>query len=120
LFVQNRRRPLAILLLFAVMHGSAAVPHAAAPDVVPPADMGMSHQGHDHPGAPDAGGHPAGHAGPDCCESAACECGCVAPPATAIRAAATVGDRARIAEPRADAATGHAPGTTGAPFRPPA
>lgn len=118
--MRNRFRPLVALLLLTVLQNGVATPWSAAPDVVPPADMGMTHQGHDGTMDRDAGGHPGNHAGPGCCDSPSCDCGCTATPAFMLSQTTVVRDWPRAGAARAPDATGIRPAATGGPFRPPA
>ncbi|MEX1994818.1 MAG: hypothetical protein WD929_09150 [Steroidobacteraceae bacterium] len=117
------RRPfrlLAALLFLAVLHNGVATAWFAAPDVALPDDMGMAHHGHDGMTDMDTGGDPGNGAGPDCCDSSSCDCGCTATQAFLLRPATAARDWARSAAVRAPDIMGFRPAITGAPFRPPA
>ncbi len=117
--VRRRFRPLAAVLLLAVLHNGAATPWTAPPDVVPPDDLGIMHHGHAGMAHPD-GGNPPHHSSRDCCGSATCDCGCTATPVALLAPPATVRDWARAEAIGAPTFVAFRPGATGAPFRPPA
>ena len=118
--MQNRARMLAGFLLLAVLHNGIAAPWSAAPDVAPPADMGMAHHGHEGMMDMDSGGHPVESDEPGLLRSSSCDCGCTATPAVLLRPATAARDWLRAEPARAPDAVGFRPATTGAPFRPPA
>ncbi len=111
---------LAGFLLLAVIHNGIAAPWAVAPDIVPPAEMGMTHHGHDGMANMESGGDPVNQTGPDCCDPSACDCGCTATPVALLRPAMAARDWLRAEPARAPDAVGFRPAATGAPFRPPA
>jgi hypothetical protein len=118
--VKIRVRPLAALLLLALLHNGIAGPSMAAPASAPPADAGMAHHGHDGMMDMDSGGMPMGDAGTDCCDQASCDCSCTATPVFLPAPATAARDWARSAAVRSPDAAGFRPAITGAPFRPPA
>jgi len=118
--VKNRLRPLAALLLLAVLHNGIAAPASAVPDTAPPADAGMAHHGHEGMMDADSGGLPMGDAGTDCCDQSPCDCGCTATPAVVLSPATAARDWQGAGTTRAPDATGIRPAATGGPFRPPA
>jgi len=118
--VKSRLRPLAALLLLAVLHNGIAAPASAVPDTAPPADAGMAHHGHEGMADMDSGGHPVSQTSPDCCDSSSCDCGCTATPVALLRPAIAARDWLRAEPARTPDAVGFRPATTGAPFRPPA
>lgn len=108
---------LAGFLLVAIIHNGIAAPWSAAPDIAPPADMGVAH--HSHMDS-NSGGMPMGDAGSDCCDQSPCDCSCTATPALLLPATTAARDWAHNAVVRAPNAVGFRPAITGAPFRPPA
>jgi len=120
--VRNRLRPLAALLLLAVVHNGVATAWSAAPDIVPPADMGMTHHGDGAMANMDSCGEPANQAGHDCSDSSSCDCdcGCTATQIVLLRPASAARNWLRTESIRAPDTAGFRPGTIGAPFRPPA
>jgi hypothetical protein len=111
---------LAGFLLLAVIHNGIAAPWSAAPDIAPPADMGMSHHGHEGMTDMESGGLPADQTSPDCCDSSSCDCGCTATTVALLRPTSAARDWLRADPALAPDAVGFRPAPTGAPFRPPA
>jgi hypothetical protein len=118
--MQRRFLPPVLLLAAALIQNGIAVASAANPDTASPVHQAMMH--HDHGGM--AGHHFAGSTGdqgkPGCCALVICHCGCTATPAALQPATPIFQIPVRMQAVRTGNTGEFRPGTTGAPFRPPA